>query len=90
MLDTAGRYTTQDSYAEVDRAAWQGFLELLKRSRKRRPINGVMVAMALDQLMTLSDQERNAHAYAIKQRVQELYKYFGIRFPIYLLLTTNT
>ena len=89
MLDTAGRYTTQDSYAEVDRAAWQGFLELLKRNRKRRPINGVMVAMALDQLMTLSDQERNAHAYAIRQRVQELYKYFGIRFPIYLLLTKS-
>ena len=45
LLDTAGRYTTQDSYQEVDSAAWQGFLELLKKHRRRRPINGVLVAV---------------------------------------------
>ena len=30
LLDTAGRYTTQDSYTEVDRNAWNGFLQLLR------------------------------------------------------------
>ncbi|MEJ2694824.1 MAG: type VI secretion protein IcmF/TssM N-terminal domain-containing protein [Candidatus Thiodiazotropha sp.] len=44
LLDTAGRYTTQDSYEAVDRAAWTGFLELLRRYRRRRPINGALVA----------------------------------------------
>ena len=43
LLDTAGRYTTQDSYREVDKAAWLGFLDLLKKYRRRRPINGVFV-----------------------------------------------
>ena len=38
LLDTAGRYTTQDSQASVDRAAWEGFLELLRKYRKRRPM----------------------------------------------------
>ena len=33
LLDTAGRYTTQDSDREVDKAAWMGFLELLKQQR---------------------------------------------------------
>ncbi|MEW8029644.1 MAG: type VI secretion protein IcmF/TssM N-terminal domain-containing protein, partial [Candidatus Thiodiazotropha sp.] len=46
LLDTAGRYTTQDSYEEVDRAAWMGFLDLLKKHRKRRPINGALVAIS--------------------------------------------
>ena len=32
LLDTAGRYTTQDSHAQVDKAAWLGFLDLLKTS----------------------------------------------------------
>ena len=41
MLDTAGRYTTQDSNAEVDQAGWHGFLGLLKKHRPRRPINGI-------------------------------------------------
>jgi type VI secretion system protein ImpL len=44
LLDTAGRYTTQDSYQQVDSAAWQGFLGMLKKHRPRRPINGVLVS----------------------------------------------
>jgi type VI secretion system protein ImpL len=45
LLDTAGRYTTQDSNAAIDRAAWRGFLNLLKEFRRRRPINGVLLAI---------------------------------------------
>ena len=85
LLDTAGRYTTQDSYTTVDSAAWLGFLALLKRHRPRRPINGVLVAVSLSDLMQLSQAERDTHAQAIRQRVQELYSTFRIRFPIYVL-----
>ena len=41
LIDTAGRYTTQDSDAAVDRAGWERFLALLKRTRPRQPLNGV-------------------------------------------------
>ena len=87
LLDTAGRYTTQDSDADVDSSAWTGFLELLKKYRKRRPINGVLVAISLQDLMTQSESERITHARAIKSRIQELDNYFGIRFPVYVILT---
>ena len=87
LLDTAGRYTTQDSDATVDSSAWEGFLELLKKYRKRRPINGVLVAISLADLMTQSEGDRIAHARAIKSRIQELDDYFGIRFPVYVVLT---
>jgi type VI secretion system protein ImpL len=87
LLDTAGRYTTQDSHEEVDRAAWRGFLDLLKKHRKRRPINGAFIAISLSDLMQQSEDERSAQALAIKQRVQELHEHFGIRFPIYVLFT---
>ena len=30
LIDTAGRYTTQDSNAAVDRAGWDAFLDLLR------------------------------------------------------------
>ncbi len=46
LIDTAGRYTTQDSDAAVDRAGWEAFLQLLKRTRPRQPLNGVIVAIA--------------------------------------------
>ena len=47
LLDTAGRWTTQDSDRSADEAGWPGFLDLLKRYRPREPINGVIVALAV-------------------------------------------
>lgn len=85
LLDTAGRYTTQDSYEVVDSAAWLGFLGLLKKHRPRRPVNGVLVAVSLSDLMEQSETERALHARAIKRRVQELHQHLGVRFPIYVL-----
>lgn len=85
LIDTAGRYTTQDSYQQVDKAAWGNFLELLKKYRPRRPINGVLVAVSLSDLLQQGDAERAAHAQAIRQRVQELCQAFRIAVPVYVL-----
>ncbi|WP_089726258.1 type VI secretion system membrane subunit TssM [Candidatus Thiosymbion oneisti] len=85
LLDTAGRYTTQDSHEVVDSAAWLGFLALLKKHRPRRPINGVLVAVSLADLMQQTVTERTLQARAVKQRVQELHQHLGVRFPMYVL-----
>ena len=87
LIDTAGRYTTQDSHQAVDRAAWQGFLTLLKTQRRRQPINGVLVSISLSDLAALTEEERFAHARAIKARIRELHTEFAVRFPIYVLFT---
>ncbi|MBS0554330.1 MAG: type VI secretion system membrane subunit TssM, partial [Proteobacteria bacterium] len=87
LLDTAGRYTTQESDREVDSAAWQGFLQLLKQSRPRRPINGVLLTVSVADLLQQSSAERDAQADAVRARLQELHERFQIRFPIYVLVT---
>lgn len=87
LIDTAGRYTTQDSDAEIDSAGWTGFLDLLKKHRKRRPINGVLVAISLSDLMSRNSEDQRIHANAIKRRIQELQKRLGIKFPVYVLFT---
>lgn len=87
FLDTAGNYTTQDSHQAVDKAAWHGFLDLLKKHRPRRPVNGILVSMSLSDLMRMTETERGLHAKAVRQRVHELYEQFGVRFPVYMLLT---
>jgi type VI secretion system protein ImpL len=87
LLDTAGRYTTQDSYTEVDKAAWGGFLDLLKKYRRRRPINGVIVALSVADLLQQSESARQAQALAIRERIKELHERLGIRFPIYVIVT---
>ncbi len=87
LLDTAGRYTTQDSNEKVDQTAWLGFLDLLKKYRKRRPISGVIIAVSIADLLQQSSEERLRQATAIRNRINELYTHFNIRFPVYLLFT---
>jgi type VI secretion system protein ImpL len=87
IVDTAGRYTTQDSDEEVDNAAWMGFLQMLKKNRKRRPINGIIVAISIDDLSRQSEVDRERAASAVTARIQELYEKLGVRFPVYVMFT---
>ncbi len=87
LLDTAGRYTTQDSHGAVDQAAWSGFLKLLKKNRSRRPINGVMIAVSISDLLQQNSDQRFDQARTIRKRIEELHQCFNIRFPVYLLFT---
>ena len=87
LIDTAGRYTTQESHAEADRAAWQGFLELLKKHRRRRAISGVLIAFPADDLLRADPALLAQHARAIRGRLDELTSTLGLRFPAYLLVT---
>ena len=89
LIDTAGRYTTQDSNAAVDRAGWDSFLDLLRRTRPRQPLNGVIVAIALSDIADAPPAERAAHAGAIRRRIKELETRLGIRIPVYALFTKS-
>jgi type VI secretion system protein ImpL len=87
LIDTAGRYTTQDSNAEVDRAGWTAFLDLLHRTRPRQPLNGIIVAIGLSDVARAPAAERQAHAKAIRQRIREVEARLGVRMPVYALFT---
>jgi type VI secretion system protein ImpL len=87
FIDTAGRYTTQDSHQPVDEAAWKGFLDLIKRHRPRRPINGVLVTMSMSDLLQQDEETRSRHAMDVRQRIQEQYAVLNVRFPVYMLFT---
>ena len=87
LIDTAGRYTTQDSHRVVDSSAWEGFLKLLKKNRRRRPINGAIIAISLHDLLFQTEEERILHAKTIRTRIDELMDKLEIRFPIYLMFT---
>jgi len=87
LLDTAGRYTTQESDTVADATAWLSFLDLLKRFRPRRPLNGALVTLSLSDLMLWTEEERARYAAHVRERVAELYERLGVRFPVYLLVT---
>lgn len=87
LIDTAGRYTTQDSHRVIDNNSWNSFLNLLKKYRRRRPINGAIIAISLQDLMVQTAEQRVQLAKTIRSRINELQDQLGIRFPIYLNFT---
>jgi type VI secretion system protein ImpL len=87
MLDTAGRYTTQDSDASADSAAWSEFLALLRKYRKRRPVNGVILTISVPDLILQGQAGREAHVAAARRRLLELNKELRIQLPVYLMVT---
>ncbi|MCD9027876.1 type VI secretion system membrane subunit TssM [Luteimonas sp. BDR2-5] len=87
FLDTAGRYTTQDSDAAADAGGWSGFLRLLRRFRRERPVDGVLVTMSMSDLLLLDECERDAHAQAVRRRLDELHEQLKVRVPVYLVFT---
>jgi type VI secretion system protein ImpL len=87
LLDTAGRYTTQDSDATADSAAWTEFLSLLRKYRGRRPVNGVILAISAQDLMIMGSAAREAHVAAVRRRLDELNGELRMQLPVYLMVT---
>ena len=87
LIDTAGRYTLQQSDEDNDAKAWFNFLALLRKSRPRRPINGVLLTINVQDLLQQSPADRKEHAQRLRARIQELHERLGIRPPIYVMVT---
>ena len=87
LVDTAGRYTLQESDRDVDASAWNNFLALLKKTRPRQPINGVLLTVNVQDLLQQGATERGEHAAKLRERLQELQTKLGVRAPVYVLVT---
>jgi type VI secretion system protein ImpL len=86
FIDTAGRYTTQDSHGATDAQEWQTFLRLLRQYRPVQPINGVIVTVSVPDLIH-GGAELERQAAAVESRLLELRRELGLAFPLYLLVT---
>ncbi|HEY2433465.1 MAG TPA: type VI secretion system membrane subunit TssM [Vicinamibacterales bacterium] len=87
FLDTAGRYTTQDSDAASDSVGWSEFLALLRKYRARRPVNGVILTINAQDLLVGGPSARGAHVDAARRRLEELSRELGIQLPVYVMVT---
>jgi type VI secretion system protein ImpL len=83
LLDTAGRYSVVDE----DRAEWFGFLDLLKKHRRKAPINGVVIAVSIAELTRNRPEFAIDLAKNLRQRVQELTERLEVHAPVYVVFT---
>jgi type VI secretion system protein ImpL len=86
LVDTAGRYVQQQSDPEIDSAEWLGFLDMLKKHRGKRALNGVILTLSLKELLA-GDAAVRDHGREIRKRLAELRERLQIQLPVYLMLT---
>lgn len=87
LVDTAGRYTSQDSDSSVDAQGWKSFLGLLKRNRPLSPVNGIIVALGVDELLKADRAGIDRHAAMVRRRIAEMRQTLEVSVPVYLLFT---
>ena len=63
------------------------YLALLKKYRPLEPLNGVIVAMSLLDVVRLSPEQRAAQTQAIRRQLLELNTKLGVDLPVYLVFT---
>jgi len=83
LLDTSGRYTSE----EEDRDKWLTFLDLLKKHRRKEPINGVLVGISLPDLMKASPDDIEWHAQNVRKRIDEVIDRLNVICPVYIVFT---
>lgn len=85
ILDTAGRWATEDE----DREEWLGFLDLVKKFRSRKPLNGIIAAVSVADLGGATEDEVATLALKIRERVDEAQNRLQMSLPVYVLFTKS-
>jgi type VI secretion system protein ImpL len=83
LLDTAGRYTTEVD----DRDEWEAFLEQLLKNRPEKPLNGIIVAVSVNELLDATEDQIRQLASKVRARVDEMQVTLKTRMPTYVLFT---
>jgi type VI secretion system protein ImpL len=86
VLDVTGRYVTQAD-ERADGREWRKLLGLLKRTRRRMPLNGVIASIRADSLSARSTEQLQEQAGRVRRRLDEMVRELGVTFPVYLLVT---
>ncbi|GLP96833.1 type VI secretion system membrane subunit TssM [Paraferrimonas sedimenticola] len=87
LLDTAGRFFSQDSEQAIDQGGWSALLNNLKQHRPKQPLNGVILTISVEDLLSENEARQNALVEAIRNRLGELRDLVTGKLPVYILLT---
>jgi type VI secretion system protein ImpL len=84
LLDTAGRFVTHDD----DEVEWLAFLDTLKQHRGKKPLDGIVVAVSVSDLVG-GEQGGNVEELArqLRAKIDELQTRLDMVLPMYLVFT---
>ncbi|MFJ7313486.1 type VI secretion system membrane subunit TssM [Pseudomonas sp. NPDC098747] len=85
LIDAVGSLLVQPD-EPVDAAMWKTLLGLL-RTRRTRPLNGVLLNIPVHYLYRKPVDELEALAGLVRRRLEEIHQYLGVNVPVYLVLS---
>jgi type VI protein secretion system component VasK len=86
FLDTPGKWV-QEGVPEEGSKNWTELLRLLRRHRGRRPLDGLVVVVPADDLLSKSRDELIEQAAHIREVIDLMHDELKFRFPVYLLVS---
>ncbi|MBO0801345.1 MAG: hypothetical protein J2P31_21200, partial [Blastocatellia bacterium] len=77
-----------DTVYSADRDEWLGLIDVLKRYRKQRPLDGVVLTVSTGSLLSMqTTAEVQQQARILRSRLNDLISGLGTKFPVYLVFT---
>jgi hypothetical protein len=86
FLDTPGKWV-QEGVPEEGSKNWTELLRLLRRHRGRRPLDGLVVVVPADDLLSKSKDELIEQAAHVREVIDLIHDELKFRFPVYLLVS---
>ena len=83
LLDTAGRYAAEQD----DRDEWLTFLRMLRKHRPKRPVDGILAAVGISDLIECDDPKIEATGKKLRARIDEVMTELQMIVPVYVLFT---
>jgi type VI protein secretion system component VasK len=86
LLDTAGRMLFEEAPPGTT-SEWDEFLQLLVKTRSECPVNGMLLVLPADSLITDSADEIEQKATRIAQQLDHIQRALCVRFPVFIVIT---
>ncbi len=83
FVDTAGRYQTEG----IDADEWSSMLEMIKKYRSSRPLDGFILAVNAEQIMKSDERQLEELGKVLRARLDETMQRLKVRFPVYVVFT---
>jgi len=86
VLEAGASYLGLDNLPGEAMPAWDALVTSMQRYRPRRPLDAVVVTLSVDVLRGPPDVLEQ-HAGQMQRRLAEMQTQFGLRLPVYLMIT---
>lgn len=83
VLDTAGSYVT----GTAGDHAWTEFLASIRKCRPKVPVNAIVIAVSIADLLDNDIETTIAEAKRLRQRMQEITNQLEVLAPVYVMFT---